>query len=408
MNTDSNKHSRSGSKYLVPLIIIGMMFFVVGFALGINSYIVPLLQGALNVSSGQSYLILASTFAAFLLFSYPATALITRIGYKKTIVLSFGIFALGFILFVPSAKLQSLPLFMIASFICGTGNTVLQAAINPYATYLGDINTAARRISIMGICNILAWPVSPMFLSWLIGKSIDKMALSDIVFPFYVLTAIFVVLGLLVWISPLKEMAFGEQEEDAGDASLAQGKTSIMQFPHLILGAIALFMYVGVETIAMASSVDYAASLALPNPEQYAFVPSIGMMLGYIFGIIMIPKYLSQSGALRIHSWIAIAGTLAVVLLPQQYSIYAVAVVTFGCSVMYPAIFPLALKGLGRFADKGSSILVACIAGGSIVPLAYGFLKDAVGSQDAYWIAIPCFAFILYYAYIGCNLKNWR
>ena len=378
--------------YLIPLAIIGMMFFIVGFALGINSYIVPLLQGALNVSSGQSYLLLASTFAAFLLFSYPATALITKVGYKKTMVLSFAIFALGFILFVPSAKLQSLPLFMIASFICGMGNTVLQAAINPYATYLGPIDTAARRISIM-------------FLAWLIGKNLDDMVLSDIIFPFYVLTGIFVLLGILVWISPLKEMAFGEQEEDASDASESEGKTSIFQFPHLILGAIALFMYVGVETIAMASSVDYAASLSLPDPEQYAFIPSIGMILGYIFGIIMIPKYLSQSGALRLHSWIAIAGTLAVVLLPEKYSIYAVAVVTFGCSVMYPAIFPLALKGLGRFADKGSSILVACIAGGSVVPLVYGFLKDWVGSQDAYWIGIPCFVFILFYAYIGYKMK---
>jgi fucose permease len=392
--------------YIIPLAIIGMMFFIVGFALGINSYIVPLLQGALNVSSGQSYLLLASTFAAFLLFSYPATALITKVGYKKTMVLSFAIFAFGFLLFVPSAKMQSLPLFMIASFICGIGNTVLQAAINPYATYLGPIDTAARRISIMGICNIIAWPASPMFLAWLIGKNLDEMVLSDIVFPFYVLTGIFVLLGLLVWVSPLKEMAFGEQEEEGGDASEAEGKTSIFQFPHLILGALALFMYVGVETIAMASSVDYAAELKLPNPEQYAFIPSIGMILGYIFGIIMIPKFLSQSGALRVHSWIAIAGTLAVVLLPEQYSIYAVAVVTFGCSVMYPAIFPLAVKGLGKFADKGSSILVACIAGGSVVPLAYGFLKDWVGGQAAYWIGIPCFVFILFYAYYGYKMKG--
>lgn len=392
--------------YLIPLAIIGMMFFIVGFALGINSYIVPLLQSALNVSSGQSYLLLASTFAAFLIFSYPATALITRIGYKKTMVSSFAIFALGFILFVPSAKLQSLPLFMVASFICGVGNTVLQAAINPYATYLGPIDTAARRISIMGICNIIAWPVSPVFLAWLIGKNLDDMVLSDIIFPFYVLTAIFILLGVLVWISPLKEMAFGEQDEDAADASESEGKTSIFQFPHLILGAIALFSYVGIETIAMASSVDFAVSLSLPDPEQYALIPSIGMILGYISGIITIPKYLSQSGALRLHSWIAIVGTLAVVLLPEKVSIYAVAIVTFGCSVMYPAIFPLALKGLGKFAEKGSSILVACIAGGSVLPLIYGFLKDWVGCQPAYWIGIPCFGFILFYAYIGYKMKS--
>ena len=398
--------SKKQNDYIIPLAIIGFMFFVVGFALGINSYIVPLLQSALDVSSGQSYLLLASTFAAFLLFSYPATAMISKIGYKKTIVASFAIFALGFVLFVPSAKLQSLPLFIIASFICGTGNTVLQAAINPYATYLGPIDTAARRISIMGICNILAWPVSPMFLAWLIGKKLDDMVLADIIFPFYVLAGIFVLLGALVWVSPLKEMAFGEQEEEETDASASEGKTSIFQFPHLVLGAIALFMYVGIETVAMASSVDFAASLSLPDPEQYAVIPSIGMILGYVFGIIMIPKYLSQSGALRLHAWIAIAGTLAVVLLPEKMSIYAVAVVTFGCSVMYPAIFPLALKGLGKFAEQGSSILVASIVGGSIVPLVYGFLKDWIGSQPAYWIGIPCFGFILFYAYIGYKMKS--
>lgn len=169
---------------IIPLIIIGMMFFVVGFALGINSYIVPLLESALEVSSGQSYMILAATFAAFLIFSYPATSLIVKIGYKKTIVLSFAVFAVGFLLFVPSAQYRSLPLFLLASFVCGTANTILQAAINPYATYLGPIESAARRISIMGICNIVAWPVSPLFLSWLIGKSIDSMRLSDIIFPF--------------------------------------------------------------------------------------------------------------------------------------------------------------------------------------------------------------------------------
>ena len=391
----------------IPLVIIGMMFFTVGFALGVNSYIVPLLENALDVSSGQSYMILAATFAAFLIFSYPATSVILKIGYRRTIVLSFAVFAAGFLLFVPSAKLQSLPLFLVASFVCGTANTVLQAAINPYATYLGPIDTAARRISIMGICNIIAWPVSPLFLSWLVGKSLDSMVLADIIFPFYVLAGIFVILGLLVWLSPLKEIPFGEQEDEAESPDMAdKGKTSIWQFPHLILGSIALFMYVGIETIAMASSVDYAVSLALPNPEQYALIPSIGMVAGYVFGIVMIPKYLSQSGALRLHSWIAIAGTLGVVLLPPRLSVYAVMIVTFGCSVMYPAIFPLALKGLGRFAKTGSSILVACIAGGSVIPLLYGFLKDWVGSQAAYWIGIPCFLFIMYYAYIGYRQKS--
>lgn len=400
--------TKNPKSHIVPLVIIGMMFFTVGFALGINSYLVPLLQEALHVSSGQSYMLLAATFAAFLLLSYPATALITRIGYKRTMILSFGVFAVGFLLFIPSARLQSLPLFMLASFICGAGNTILQAAINPYATFLGPIESAARRISIMGICNIVAWPIAPMFLSWVIGKSIDSMALTDIVAPFYIITAIFVALGAFVWFSPLEDMKFaGEEEPAESESSPAdEGKRSIWQYPHLILGSIALFLYVGIETIAMASSVDYAASLSLEHPEQYALVPSIGMILGYVCGIICIPKYMSQSKALRIHSWVAIAGTVAVVLLPPSCSIFAVAVVTFGCSIMYPAIWPLALTGLGKFTKLGSSILVACIVGGSIVPLLYGFMKDWTGSQNAYWIGLPCFLFILYYAYFGYRLKR--
>lgn len=393
---------------IVPLAIIGMMFFIVGFALGINSYIVPLLQSTLKVSSGESYLILAATFIAFFVFSYPATSLITRIGYKKTMVLAFAAFAVGFLLFIPSARLGSLALFIVASFVCGTGNTILQAAINPYATFLGPIESAARRISVMGICNIVAWPLAPLFLSWIVGKELSAMSLDDIITPFYVIAAIFVVLGVMVWFSPLKEMPLeGDEQLTPEEIAASEGKTSIWQFPHLILGALALFMYVGIETIAMAASVDYAVGLGLPSPERYALVPSIGMILGYLCAIILIPKYLSQSKALKIHSWIAILGTLMVVLLPPRWSILSVGVVTLGCSVMYPAIWPLALKGLGRFTKAGSSILVSCIAGGAIVPLLFGLLKDWLHSPQApYWIGIPCFGLVLYYAYFGYKLKT--
>lgn len=399
---------KNSNKYILPLIIIGILFFVVGFALGINSYIVPLLQESLHLSSGQSYMALAATFIAFLVFSYPATWLITKIGYKKTILASFAIFAIGFQMFVPSARQYNLVMFLVASFVCGIANTTLQAAINPYVTFLGPIESAARRISIMGIFNILAWPASPLFLSWLIGKNVNNIELSDIIVPFYVISGIFVVLGIFIYFSPLKEMKFegeGEDEETSGTALPDRG--SFWHYPHAVFGAIALFMYVGIETISMATSVDYATSIGLANPESYATIPALGMVAGYIFGIIMIPRRLSQSSALRIHSWIAIIGVLAVILLPMQYSIYAVFIVTFGCSVMYPAIWPLALDGLGKYTKTGSSVLVSCIVGGSLLPLAYGFLKDAVGAQAAYWIGIPCFAIVLIYAYWGYKLKKY-
>ena len=393
--------------YLLPLAFIGLMFFTVGFALGINSYLVPLLQSTLEVSSGQSYLIIAATFSAFLIFSYPSARIIRGIGYRRTMALSFVIFAAGFLLFVPSARMGSLGLFLLASFVCGVGNTILQAAINPYITILGPIDSAARRISIMGICNKLAWPVAPIFLAAVIGKEVGDAVLTDIDLPFYIIVGIFLGLGILMLFAPLEEIrAAGEDESDAADCPYAAGKTSLWQFPHLVLGAIALFLYVGVETLALATTVDYAASLGLPDPQDYAVWPSIGLVAGYVAGILLIPKYISQAAALRACCWIGVAGTLLIVSMPAAVSVWAVSLIALACSLIWPAIWPLAMTDLGRFTKAGGSLLVASIVGGAVIPLAFGFLKDAVGNQQAYWICLPCYLFILYSACCGYKIRR--
>lgn len=395
------------NKYLLPLAFIGLMFFTVGFALGINSYLVPLLQSTLDVSSGQSYLIIAATFSAFLLFSYPSARIIRRIGYRRTMAFSFLIFAIGFLLFLPSARMNSLALFLLASFVCGVGNTVLQAAINPYITILGPIGSAARRISIMGICNKLAWPVAPIFLAAVIGKDVSAAALTDIDLPFYIIVGIFLCLGVVMLFAPLEEIkAAGEDEADADDCPYAAGKTSIWQFPHLVLGAVALFLYVGVETLALATTVDYAASLGLPAPQDYAVWPSIGLVAGYLAGILLIPKYISQDMALKICCWIGVAGTLLIVSMPAALSVWAVSLIALACSLIWPAIWPLAMTDLGRFTKTGGSLLVASIVGGAVIPLIFGFLKDGIGNQQAYWICLPCYLFILYYAYFGYKIRK--
>ena len=395
------------NNYLLPLAFIGLMFFTVGFALGINSYLVPLLQSTLAVSSGQSYLIIAATFSAFLIFSYPSARIIRRVGYRRTMALSFVIFAAGFLLFVPSARMGSLGLFLLASFVCGIGNTVLQAAINPYITILGPIESAARRISIMGICNKLAWPVAPIFLAAVIGKEVSDAVLTDIDLPFYIIVGIFLCLGVLMLFAPLEEIkAAGEDEADAADCPYAAGKTSLWQFPHLVLGAVALFLYVGVETLALATTVDYAASLGLADPQDYAVWPSIGLVIGYVAGILLIPKYVSQAAALKICCWIAVAGTLLIGSTPPEVSLWSVSLIALACSLIWPAIWPLAMTDLGRFTKAGGSLLVASIVGGAVIPLAFGFLKDAVGNQQAYWICLPCYLFILYYAYFGYKIRH--
>lgn len=395
------------NNYLFPMMVIGLMFFAIGFALGINSYLVPLLNKALHISSGESYLVIAATFSSFLIFGYPASLVIGKIGYKNTMALSFLMFAVGFYLFIPSAKMESLPLFLLASFISGMGNTFLQASVNPYITILGPIESAAKRMSIMGICNKLAWPIAPLFLSLVIGKSVGDAQLTDINLPFYIIIGVFILLGIMAFASPLPEVkAAGEDEDSAEDCPYAANKTSIWQFPHLLLGCLALFLYVGVETISLGTLVDYANSLKLPNAALYAWIAPIGMVIGYICGTIFIPKYLSQAKALKICSIVAIIGSLLVVLAPAAISIWFISLMALGCSLMWPALWPLAMTDLGKFTKAGSSLLVIAIVGGALIPTIFGFMKDSMGAQNAYWICLPCFLYILYYGLSGYKIRR--
>ncbi|MCY1634346.1 MULTISPECIES: glucose/galactose MFS transporter [Marinifilum] len=404
----STQTTDSGTKkFMIPLIVVGVMFFAIGFALGINSYIVPLLNKTLGISSAESYLVIAATFSAFLIFGYPASLVIGKIGYKKTMALSFLMFALGFYLFIPSAQMESLPLFLVASFISGMGNTFLQASVNPYITILGPMESAAKRMSYMGVANKLAWPIAPLFLALVIGKEVKDVALTDINVPFYIIIAIFILLGVLALVAKLPEVkAAGEDEDSAEECPYAANKTSVWQFPHLLLGVFALFLYVGVETVSLGTLVDYAESLGLANPEYYAWIAPVGMVIGYICGIIFIPKYLSQAAALKICAIAALFGSLMVVLVPAEWSIFFIVFMALGCSLMWPALWPLAMTDLGKFTKAGSSLMVIAIVGGAIIPTLYGFVKDAVGGQNAYWICVPCFLYILYYGIKGHKVRT--
>ncbi len=392
-------------KYVIPLCFIGMMFFTVGFATGINGYFVPFLENNLHLTSSQSYLVIAATFIAFLVFSFPASGIIARIGYRKTMSLAFFLFAIAFALFIPAAHLASFALYLLACFLSGVANTILQAAINPYVTILGPIDSAARRISIMGICNSLALSLPSVFIAAVTRKTIGSVTLGDLDKPFLIIIAAVVLLGVLTLFAPLEEIKAAGEENEA-DCPYAAGKKSLWQFPHLVLGALALFVYVGVENLALLTVLDYAQDLGLSNPERYTLFPGIGMAVGYVIGIILIPKYISQVTALRACTWLAVLDSLAIVLTPPQISIWCVALLSLACSLMYPAIWPLAITDLGKFTKKGSSLLVASIGGGALIPLLFGALKDAVGSQSAYWICLPFYLLIMYYAYYGYKIRT--
>ena len=396
------------NNYLFPLAIIGLFFFSIGFALGINSYLMPVLKNAMHISGAASSLLLAATFIPFLLFGIPATHCIRLIGYKRTMALSFAIFAAAFALFILAAKQNSLTWFLIASFVSGAANAVLQASVNPYVTILGPLDSAARRISCMGISNKLAWPVTTLFITLVIGKGIGDTQLSDLYLPFTIIIAIFLLLGVIALLAALPDVkAAGEDESDTTTTSnsYADGKTSILQFPHLLLGCLALFLYVGVETISLATATGYAQSLGLEG-DNYGFIPSVGMIVGYVCGVIFIPRYLSQAAAMRICAIIALVGSIAVAVVPNPvFSVCCIFLMALGCSLMWPALWPLAMADLGKFTKAGSSLLTMAIAGGAVMPWVQGLVQDAFSYQTSYWVSVPCFLFILYYGLAGYKVR---
>ncbi|CDE63849.1 putative uncharacterized protein [Parabacteroides sp. CAG:409] len=392
------------NKYFVPLITVAVLFFMIGFALGINGLLIPYIRKSLQLSTVQSYYVLTATFSTFVIFGYPSGILLKKVGYKKTILTSFVFFILGMYLFIPSASDQNLFIFLLASFICGIGNTILQSAVNPYITLLGNLDSAATRISIMGIVNKLAWAIAPIFLGLFLD--LNNVDLKDIILPFYIIIGIFLLLFILILCTPLPEIkAIGEDEKSI-NSPLPNTRMNILQYPHLLLGFISLFCYVGVETLAMSSIVDYANYFQLPDPQLYTSFTVSGMILGYLIGILLIPKYLSQEKSLLICSVLGIISSCMILMPIGTISIYFVALLGLANSLLWPAIWPLAIKDLGELTKIGSSILVMAIAGGAIFPLLFGWMCDLLQNmQQAYWICIPAYSMILYYAIKGHKIR---
>ena len=408
--------------YIFPLIIIAMTFFVIGFGVGINGIMVPVLEGAFNLSKGMSYVVLAATFSAFLIFGAPAGWIIKKIGYKKTLSVAFFIMALGMLLFVPSAKMSTsmtgFYMFLLATFVGGIGNTMLQASVNPYVTICGPIEKAAQRMCMMGIANKSAWWLGPLFISLFID--VKQPQLSEAVIPFAVAAGVIAALGVFILFIALPEVkAAGEDEtEDTAAAQkpevvLANKQKSIWAFPHLILGALALFIYVGVETLPMASVIGYAKAMGVADPASYSLIVPVGLVIGYVISIFVL-QVLPQTKALLLFIGIALLATLLLIFLPPKYSIYCLAGLGFSHAVMWGAIWALAIDKLGKFTKSGSSMLVIAIVGGAIIPLIFAFALDALTGageavpadyQNAYWIFIPCYLFMLYYALAGHKLQ---
>ena len=413
------------NKFFLPLIIIGIAFFVIGFGVGINGIMVPILEDTFNLSKGMSYLVLTATFSAFLIFGGPSGIVVKKIGYKKSLILSLSIMSLGMLLFIASAKMGSsmsgFYMFLIAAFIGGMGNTLLQTTINPYVTICGPSEKAAQRLCAMGVMNQSAWYLGPIFLSLFINVKQPDIAKAAI--PFGIAAGIIALFAILMSFITLPEItAEGESETNVDtidETVLAiNRKKSVWQIPHLIIGTIALFLYVGVETLPMASVIDFAKTIGLDNPEQYAAFGPAGMITGYIVSIFVL-QWISQNKAMIIFLLIALVSSIFLITLPPEIAIYFLSGLGFAHSIMWGAIWAITIDKLGKFTKPGASMLVVAIVGGAVIPLVFGFILDilipagqaatAGDFQKAFWLFIPCYLFILYYGIAGhkVGIRNY-
>jgi FHS family L-fucose permease-like MFS transporter len=391
---------------VVPMMLIGSMFAVLGFALGINAFFVPFVKQAFNISITMSYLVMTATFLSFVVFGLPSGAIIKKFGYKGAMIIAFLIMAVGFYLIAPSAKIISFPLLLIALFISGMGQTLLTGAVNTYVAILGPPESAASRIAIMGICSKTFFAVASLMLA--LFMDLSDVHIEDTILPFYIISGVLVVMGVMYYFAPLPEvLASGEDDDsESGVSTYASSKTSILQFPHLLLGVMAIFFDIGAEYIALGTINDYASILNLPSPASYVWFVSAGMVLGYLSGVMFIPKYISQGIALLISTISGIVITIMIVLLPAGISIYFVALLGLANALMWPAIWPLAIADLGRFTKMGSSLLVTGIIGGAFLPLLFGYIADIASHQFAYIVCVPAYVYIMYFALAGSKIRT--
>ncbi len=392
---------------VVPLLLIGSMFAVLGFALGINAFFIPFVKDAFNISITMSYLVMTATFSAFVIFGVPSGMIIKKAGYKGGMIIAFLIMAIGFYLIAPAAKMVSFPLLLLALFVSGMGQTLLTGAVNTYVSILGPEESAASRIALMGICSKTFYAVASMMLA--LFMDLTNVRLEDTILPFYIITGVLLVMGVSYYFAPLPEITAAGETEDVSNSEIsgyAGSKASIFQFPHLLLGVLAIFFTIGLEYTALGTINDYAAKLGLPSPQNYVWLVSAGMVLGYLTGVFMIPKFISQGTALLLSTISGVVVTILIMVLPAGLSIYLVALLGLANALMWPAIWPLAIADLGRFTKMGSSLLVTGIIGGAFLPLLFGYVADVASYKAAYLVCLPAYLYIMYYALIGCKIRG--
>ncbi|KQB41754.1 Glucose/galactose transporter [Flavobacterium daejeonense] len=438
MNTSSITLPQTKNNSLIPILIIAGLFFIFGFVTWINGALIPFMKTINELTSAQSFLVASASYISFVVMALPASYVLSKVGYKKGMSLGLFIMGLGALVFIPAAEARTYWMFLLGIFIQGAGMTLLQTASNPYITILGPIESAAKRISIMGIANKVAGALGSLIFGALLLTGIDEIkeklnvvsaaektellnTMADsVVMPYVVMASVLFILGLLIRKAPLPDVeAVPIKESNDGTNT----KTSIFQFPHLWLGVFTLFMYVGVEVIAGDTIIAYGISLGIPVADAKFFTTFtlMAMVATYALGAFLIPKYIGQTLALKLSALLGIIFSFCIVFTSGFTSVLFVAALGMANALVWPAIWPLTLNGLGKFTKTASALLVMAISGGAIIPPLYGkwvdankaefltqgmdeALATATASTKGYWILLPCYLVILYYAVAGHKL----
>lgn len=427
-------------QYFISLTILAGMFFIFGFVSWVNSILIPYFRIACELTHFESYFVAFAFYIAYFVMAIPSGILLKKVGFKRGIMYGFMLTALGAFLFVPAALVRQFEIFLIGLFSIGTGLAILQTAANPYVTIIGSIESAARRISIMGICNKFAGIISPLIFAALILKADDselfsliesgtldaitKSAMLDeliqrVIVPYAILGGLLVLAGIGIRYSILPEINTDEQNATDEKENGHNSKKSIFDFPYLILGALAIFFHVGTQVIAIDTIINYANSMGIDLLEAKVF-PSYTLactMIGYVLGILIIPKYVSQTKALIICTILGLLLSFGVVFADfnvtlfghqANISIFLLCALGFPNALIYAGIWPLSIHGLGKFTKTGSSLLIMGLCGNAILPLIYGYFAEVYDLRIGYWILIPCYLYLIFFATKGHKINSWK
>ena len=406
-----------------PIVIIGALFFVFGFITWLSAVLVPYLKIACELTNFQSYLVAFSFYIAYFFMSVPSGWLLEYTGYKKGMTYGLVIMAVGSLFFIPAALTRTYGLFLTGLFVQGAGMALLQTASNPYVTIIGPIESAARRISIMGICNGVAGVLAPAILGFITLKGADEIVsriglmtteqknaeldalATRVILPYILIMVSLLLLALFLYLSRLPDI--NPEEENAMAEDTGADKKSIFQFPHLLLGVLAIFLYTGVEVIAGNTIISYGVFLNIPIAlaKFFSSFTIFAMLVGYVIGIILIPRYVRQNDALVVSAILGVVFAITALITRGFTSVMFIALLGLANSLMWPSIWPLAISELGKFTKTGSSMMVMAISGAAVLPLLYGRIADICTPKSAYWIVIPIYIYVFFFAVKGHKVR---